>query len=45
MAVRFDIGLYDEFGSERAITPKPMEPSKELRVERKSKAKIEFQQR
>ena len=45
MAVRFDIGLYDEFGSERAITPKPSEPSKEQRVERKSKAEIEFQQR
>ena len=45
MAVRFDIGLYDEFGSERAITPRPSEPSKELRVERKSRAEIEFKQR
>ena len=45
MSVRFDIPLHDESGSERAITPKPREPSKELRQDRKSKSEIEFQQR
>ena len=45
MSVRFDIPLHDESGSARAITPKPKEPSKELRQDRKSKSEIEFQQR
>ena len=43
--VRFDIPLYDESGSERPITSKPSEPSKELRLDRKSKYEIESQQR
>ena len=45
MSVRFDIPLHDESGSARAITPKPKEPSKELRQDRKSKSEIQFQQR
>ena len=45
MSVRFDIPLHDESGSARASTPKPKEPSKELRQDRKSKSEIEFQQR
>ena len=45
MSVRFDIPLHNESGSARGITPKPKEPSKELRQDRKSKSEIEFQQR
>ena len=44
MSVAFTIPLYDVSGSERTITPKPREPSKELRLNRKSKFDIEHQQ-